>query len=264
MRARGSFLVQSAMWGMLLLSTSSVSVARTFNFKDESFGAYFRGTAGFSGVGTDQIDNSAGSNVDFDKKAHYNLSGEVGFIVYSTSHFNLRVGGELMSTDSVMGAKGSSGSGTPLFDLDSRVLAVNPMATFEYIFKPTDHSRFLAYLGLGSATVSLKNSYTFTSAGQTVFGQGASLSESSTAQVTNYNLGVGYEILFVDSVTAMFDLGYRYMPVNELKYTKATTTFDGTAVGKGDKVINADGSTRKFDLSGVYLGVSFRFYVNFR
>ena len=52
--------------------------------------------------------------------------------------------------------------------------------------------------------------------------------------------------------------------MNNLKYKAAVNTIvSPNGVQKGDPVLNADGSKRTLNLSGLFGGLALRFYLNF-
>ena len=233
--------------------------ARTFDFKTEYIAPYVGGTYGLSAVGDMAYGGSSGNGgVTTDQKVSANASGEVGFMI-PTSKFNIKFGVEFLAPRTLSGINGSSSSGTALFTLDSTVYAVIPMINFEYLAHQTPDSHFLIGLGGGMAYVTLENNYTMTTAGTTATGVG-NTDEKGTGQAPVVQGYLGYETLITDNATLAFDIGYRYAPVSTINSTQNISAPAGTEVS-GQPLVNMDGSNRSLNLSGPFVGLSFRFYI---
>jgi hypothetical protein len=172
----------------------------------------------------------------------------------------LRLGGEFLIPRNYADIKGSNASGEVLFNLDCKVTAMIASAMLEFVTQQTGSSRVILGLGGGVGFVNLDNTYTFTNAGNTAFPTLADHTENSAARVTALKASLAYEVLFTDTVTAMFDLSYRYMPVRVLKGVNSVTTFTGSQ-SEGTDLYNHDGGNRTIDLSGGSIGLVFRFYI---
>ena len=53
---------------LIVLLIAPLLEARVFNFKDENFASYLRGTYGFSRIAKSPFDMSSGSDTSFDKE----------------------------------------------------------------------------------------------------------------------------------------------------------------------------------------------------
>jgi hypothetical protein len=244
--------------GLFLLP--AISQARVFNYKDAEVAAYVRGTGGLSQLDQDSFANADGAGTSVSASSKYNYGAEVGFALGLSPNLHLRIGAEIINENPV-NDNGVDSSGTSRYSLNSTVLVFNPNLAFEYVYSTKGNTRFYGVLGAGYANVNVTNTYTMTAAGTTALGVG-DFKESMGANVLSGQVGVGLETLFTDNVTFMTDMGYRYMPVRQLNYTSGDTGFLG-AVNKGDVVLNSDGSKRTLNLSGLIIGASFRFYLNF-
>src|SRR4051812_45495379 len=111
---------------------------------------------------------------------------------------------------------------------------------------------------VGYSFIKMENIYTFTP-GQTTYPGMVDFYERASATAIETEAYLGYEMLFSDNVTVVFDAGYKYLPVRKLNHQNPTTTFQG-AVGKGDAVQNDAGTNRLINLSTAYGGLAFRFY----
>ncbi len=233
--------------------------AKVFSFQNRSFAAFVRGTGGMTNLDQDAFVHSSGSSSNFGSEGvKYSFSGELGGILMM-GPVNLRFGAEAIRPKT-LSIDGANASGTNLFTLTSNAFVFNPNITIEYVYSGLAGVRFSFFAGAGYAMVSLDNKYEFTSTGLTTYSPVTDYTETSSATVYEGHAGFAFETLFADNVTFAMDFGYRYLPVRELKYKNSETTIQGAAVA-GQTVLNADGSNRSIDLSGITIGAAFRFYI---
>lgn len=254
----GAWLRVATVSFVVLFMWAGIAEARVFDFKNERIATYFGGTFGPSSVGDTAYGASSGSDISVDKQISTNASGEIGLLL-TTPKLNLKLGAELLLPKQYSDIEGTDAAGTSMFNLRSKIYALIPMATLEILAYQTPTSRLILAAGGGLAFVTLDNTYTMTSAGTTTLGVG-DFTESASATVTALQVYTGYEMLFTDTVTAVFNLGYRHIPVPALKSSKATTAISGTQA-EGDELKNMDGTSRSINLGGVFVGLSFRFYI---
>lgn len=241
------------------LTWSAPSFARVFSFEKENLASYFRGSGGLSRVSSDAFSRSSGSDTKFSDEVSYGFGGEVGVMLSVKSLMSLRLGIELLQPNPLKEIKGKDAVGTELMSLTSRIFVVNPMATVDiYFFKHPTYRGFF-FVGAGLAKVTLKNEYAFTAA--STYGV-TDYTEKSEASLISAHTGVGIETLFVDNVTAAIEMGYRHMPVSDLKYSSDVTTISGPRT-QGASLVNDDGNKRTLDLSSWFIGFSCRFYIDF-
>lgn len=237
--------------------------ARVFSYKDSGVAPYVRGTGGFSALNQDPFGNSSGAGTSISGTTAYNFGGELGVMLALSPNLHMRIGAELVQENPV-NSEGLNSGGTSLFTLKSSTLIFNPNVTFEYVYSVHGTARFFAELGVGYANVTVTNKYQMTSPGTSALGGVGDYNETLAANTLSGIAGVGLETLFTDNVTFVADFGYRYLPVNDLKYGGAVNNIVSPGgVAKGDPVLNADGSKRHLNLSGLFGGVAFRFYLNF-
>ena len=241
--------------GILFFSLSAE--ARVFDMAKESFAAYFGVTGGPSAVGKSAFENEAGSNVTYTNEVNYNYSGEFGF-VYSKPAANIRFGFEIIKPQTLENLVGHGSGGTALYSETSEILGYVPKLTIEFNLRRSQESRSFVSGSVGYATVTLKNSYTLTAAGNTAY---PGMDDKMEAKGTGVLWGatLGHEILMTDTTTFLFELGYRRLNVNNFQYTRSGNYF-GTSHKNGDDVLN-NGASREIDLSGFFLGASFRFFM---
>ncbi len=235
--------------------------ARKFSFATEDMAAYFRGTGGMSAVEQDAFEKSSGVDTLLSsEKSTFNYGAELGFLFKIHDSLNFRIGAEILQAK-VSDVKGTNASGVERFTLESDIFAFNPIVNIEYVWGSGDNSRFVGYFGMGYASVRLDNKYEMTATGTSELSQ-STFTEKSEGSFINGVVGVGWEGLFVDNVTAMLDVGYRFLDINKLKHSADNPTMGGGTAAKGSEVTNANGSQRTFDLGGPYIGLSFRFYID--
>jgi hypothetical protein len=66
--------------------------------------------------------------------------------------------------------------------------------------------------------------------------------------------------LLSDTTTYAFEFGYRYLKIDNMKYSGDANVF-GTAHTSGEAMKTLAGADRNIDLSGIYISMSFRFYL---
>ena len=248
--------------GLILFSSHSLH-ARVFDFKSASTAPYIRGTGGTDPMGQDAFIHSSGSGTEIKSKSNYNYSGEVGVSLGFADAVNLRLGAELVSAIPVSNASGTnSTSGAERFLLNSNLTVFNPNVTFEILFHQRQTYRFYSLLGVGYAIANLTNSYKMTTPGTSELGVN-DYDEKAIGKSVSYTVGVGFETTFADNVTMSLDTGYRYLQFQNLTHTGAGKTIAQGTVAEGDILKNSDGSARRLDLGGPYVGITFRFYLNF-
>jgi hypothetical protein len=242
--------------------TGTNAVARVFSYQDASVAMFIRATGGPSNVGNTPFDNSSGTDTSINTSSDYQYSGEFGSVISLGSMVNLRLGVELMRHHPAEGA-GKNPSDQERFQLESSTFIFHPNISVEVIHKVFGNTRFFFYAGAGYADVTVDNAYTMTAQGTTDFGIGDYTEKLAGSTYSGFG-GIGLETLFVDNVTFSADFGYRYMSVGTLKYKGAANTIlSPSGVGKGDTALNHDGNKRSLDLGGIYVGVGFRFHLNF-
>lgn len=245
---------------------AAYSHARKFDFKNESFAGYFRTSLGQSALGKSVYENSSGANTTFADAVDYNFSGEFGFSFAPHDAVVVRLGWEALQARPQEAIDGDKADGTKLMAVTSTVLVLQPVATLEMNISKDIESRWFVFVGTGSSSMDVDNAYAFTTPGTTEYPAVAGdYTEKSEASLLSTHYGVGYETLMVDNVTATFELGYRNLNATGLKYrfdhTGSETTLQGDKA-KGATVVNDDATNRGVNMSGVYLGVMFRFYIS--
>lgn len=248
----------------LLILCASSAEARVFDLKSATMAPYFRGTGGTTPLGQDAFIHGSGTGTDIKSKSNYNYSGELGLSLNMSDRLNIRLGAELLSAIPVSNAAGNnSSSGAERFMLNSNITVFNPNVTLEILTMMGKNSRFYNTLGVGYASADLKNSYTMTTTGTSELSGLTSFDEKATGSSISYTTAVGFETIFADNVTMSLELGYRYLQFSNLSHTGTAKTIAQGDVQKGDTLKNADGTSRRIDLGGAFVGLTFRFYLDF-
>ena len=245
-----------------ILTLAEPAEARVFNFKNEIIAGYFRGSMAMSRLARTPYENVSGATTEFTGDEHtYNYSGEIGFLLNIGEVMTFRVGAELIQSKESE-VIGNNASATKLFDLVSDVFVFNTTGTIEYHFYTTDTTRWSVFGGIGLGSVSLDLEYSFTADGLSELGVASDYTEEIGSYIIGAHAGTQFEFLFADTVTMALEAGFRHLPVPKLEYEEDATTING-AVSKGASALNSDGSNRTLDLSGYYVGLGFRFYLDF-
>ncbi len=242
---------------------SPKALARVFDFKEESFAVYFRGTGGPSLL-KDQSFRGAfdPSDVTLSSKAQYNLGGELGVLWALFPQTQLRLGFEALQVKPAREAPGISGGGQTLLTLDSEVLLFHPNAVLEVNL--IEESQWRAFLlgGSGWGMVHLTNDFALTSAGEVALGKDSFI-EKSLASAWSWQAGLGGEWHFTDTSTVQLEAGYRSLLFSSLKLKSAVDSLAQGPTAAGETLLSFDGETRGLNLSGLYISFSFRFYIKF-
>jgi hypothetical protein len=233
--------------------------ARVFNFKRQTVSVYLRGAYGINKLQKYAFEPGFPTSVSFpDSSVNQNYSGELGLAL--TTNFTTRLGVELLYPQLIKDIEGRNSSNTNLMSVVSQVYAVIPQVNIEIPIRAGAKSKFYVMAGGGYAVSTFKNTVTMTAAGTSTLGV-TDYIEEGTGNGFMGQGGGGVEFSFVDNVSLSFDLGYRYLVVNNYTANRDATTANGP-IYKGNAITNVDGSKRTTDLSGPWAAMSFRFYIN--
>ncbi|WP_413290205.1 hypothetical protein [Bdellovibrio sp. HCB337] len=227
--------------------------ARVFNINSEKFAGYFLATGGPSAIGQNAFLNEDATSTTYSADVKYNYTGEFGFL-YSRPYVSMRFGFEVFKPSMLKDVVASSGA-TEIYSLNSDVVAFAPKLGIEFNVHSTANYRSFIQVFGGSASVSYKNDYTIIS-----YGGQSDHSVSAKGTTTYYGGSLGVESHMTDTTTYIFEFGYRKMLVDNLKYSKDVTTFQGAQTA-GSPVLDIDGNPRTLDFSGGFISIGFRFYL---
>lgn len=244
----------------LLFLISQSAFARVFDFKNERFASLFRMSMGPSTLLQKPYADGSGAGLDFDSSIKINNTYGFGF-VYATQVMNLIFGLDTFKSEVKNNIGATDSNGAKMYRLSSDLSGYIPKVGLEFNLKSWNDSKFFIIVSGGNATMTLQNSYSFTSEGLTAYPTMSDYREEAKGTATLYENEFGYEKLLSDSTTMVFELGHRQFNVQNFKHNLAVTTFNG-AVSKGDELKNNDGTNRVLDLSGYFAAITFRFYIN--
>jgi len=239
-----------------LICFEKPAMARVFNIARENVAPYFSLSGGGVQLATSSLDGEAGAGITYSGMVNYNYTVEFG-AVYSHEAMSLRFGFEVMKPFALSSI---ANNGTEdLYSAQSELVGYTPKVGLELTLNSTQTTRSLFTIYAGSASLSMKNSYVLTSAGQAAFAGvvNHSVDTKSTSTLTGAALGV--EGLFTDSTTLLFEFGYRKLEFDNITYAADVATFGGSQAA-GAKVLKYNGDARKFDFAGAYASIGFRFY----
>lgn len=241
---------------LALILIPVVGQARVFDINKDSVVPYFLITGGSSLIGTSALVDEGSASKQFTGGVGYNYTGEFGFL-YSTSALSLRFGFEIikpMTLDST-----ASDGTSELYSAKSELLGYAPKVGVEVHLHKSKKDRSFVSASLGSASLTMKNSYVLSAAGQTAYPGVIDHSTESKSSATEIAGSLGYEGLLSDNTTIVCEFGYRQLKFDSLSYSKDVTTFSG-AKKAGDSVLTTAGSARALDFSGGFISIGFRFY----
>ena len=201
---------------------------------------------------------SGGETVAFDKLVPYQFGGEFG-LVFAKPFGGFRVSLDLVSPRRLDGVTGSNAAGAPLMTFDSQISGYGPSGHIEFYLARGKQSKAVLSLGASYLTVNVLNSYRLTNAGASAYTGVTDHTEETTARGISPVASLGWEFSAFDNVTILADLGYRYLILSSFTFVRAGATFTGVmAPGAAAKDVLAQ--ERMLNLSGLWTGISFRFY----
>lgn len=240
----------------LVLSFSVTTEARLFNLNKETFAGYFSVSGGSSMLGQGAYEDEA-AGVTYNSKVRYNYGGEFG-VVYAKAAASLRFGIEFGKPQMMENVKASNAT-DEVYTLKSDVTAIVPKITLDVNLRSNQGSRSFATVSAGYANVTVKNEYSLTAAGTAAYpGMDGTMEAKGTG--TQLMATLGQEGFLSDNATYIFELGYKQLTVDNLKYSKDANLF-GTSHSTGDAVNTSDGNARSMDLGGVIISLGLRFYL---
>lgn len=232
----------------------SAGQARVFTLNKQTFASYL-----IFNYGTSKIDDAPFVNEStaaaFDAGVKTNVGGEFGFI-YSTPFVNWRFGLELLKPPAVSDVKATDAAGTRLYLAKTDISAVMPKVGLELNIYKGAASRWMVFATVGQSNVEVTNSYTSVTIPPTT-----DFTAKYKGAAGSRAAGLSFEFAGFDTVSLVFEAGYREMKITGLKYAAAVTGFGNTAHAVGDDVLWTDGSAREIDLSGAYGSFGARFWL---
>jgi hypothetical protein len=251
---------------LLMLSiwcwSGSAAQARVYSIDGETLAPYIGGTwgPGFENNGVSLSSSNTTTPITLNVKHSSSPAGEFG-IVYSQKAANIRFGLEILRPVELEAVPGKDVTQAELYTLTSEVSVLIPKMVAELNIKKWSASRVILALGAGYANMAGRNSYAFTSTGNSTYPGMTDFYEDLRANSILSEGSLGFESVLSDTTTYYFQAGYRQLNFTEMKHNREVTTFQGP-VNKGDLAKNSDGTSRSLDLSNYFVGISFRFWIH--
>lgn len=243
---------------LILMFLTLPAQARVFDIKDEKVGGYLRGGYASAPMDNTLQSKSVGSGSTVDYTVPYNLSGEFGFI-YGNPNIQFRFGVEIIRPPDKKNEQGKDAGGTQWYSMNSELSVVVPKVGVDLTLKKGQTSRLYAGGSVGYASLTGRNSYTFTAAGTTQYGL-VDFYEDLRGTTQQYEGWIGYESHLSDSTTWSVEGLYKGLLFSNIDHYHDATTFQG-AVVKGDHAIDNNRSAREIDMSQIFVNIALRFWI---
>ncbi|MGE3756876.1 MAG: hypothetical protein AB7H97_03925 [Pseudobdellovibrionaceae bacterium] len=246
-----------------LLGFSSQSHSRVFSLSNEGYAPYLRGSGGMAPIKQAAFKDSDGAGASVEEEVTTNMSGELG-LALTFSKASLRIGYEALAPSALTDVKAKNAGGDVLYTMKSSSLVTVPKLSLDLHLRQWQESRVIMFFTASYPKITMSNSYAMTTDGNTAYPGLEDYLEEGTQQTIGYEAGVGFETLMADTTTLTLDVGYRTLKFANMTHVKPHTNFAGTAIVKGDPVINNDGSKRSLDFSGYFASLTLKIYVKTR
>lgn len=251
--------ILSSLFFLGVVCAAGLAQARVFNFSGEKFAPYVRGLYEPTTTGDQAFANSSGAGNTFSDKNTVYSSLEFGF-AYKVKDVRFRFGFEALKPAALKGVTGSSAAGTELYTLDNDILGYAPKIGFELNIREWSSSRIYIAGDYGAMSVTIKNTYALTAAGQSAYPGMVDFTEELKGSGQALDGALGFETLMFDTTTLALEVGYRTLSIANLKHNKNYTSFQGS-VSKGAAARNDDGTDRALSLNNLYVAAAFRFWI---
>lgn len=231
---------------------TQISQARVFNMSANKLGSYLFVNYGTQGP-KDSLWAQESSATTSSKNFGAMTGGEFG-LTYMTKRVAWRFGFEVFKPAKLSEILAQNGS-TDLYSITSDVTGYAPKVGLEIIPWMTNTQKMYVFAYAGSASFTVKNDYTNVTI--------APNADHSLEMIGSGSLtggGLGYEALFFDTTTFVFEVGMRSLKISQFKAKTAVTTFNGS-LAAGDPILKTDGTNRDLNLSGAYVTVGLRFWI---
>lgn len=241
--------------GILFIAVLSTRAeARVFNINSEKFASYFLVTGGPSQIKQNAFLNEVNTSTTYSSgEVAYNYTGEFGFL-YSTPNVSLRFGFELYKPSALKAVIANDGT-NDTYSIASDITGYAPKLGIELNLHKTNVYRSFIHGYFGTGSVTLKNDYTILN-----FAGVSDHSVDAKGSGTLYGGALGVESHMTDTTTYIFEMGYRQLKFENMKYSKDVSTFSG-GKNTGDPMTDSSGKARTLDFTGGYISLGFRFYM---
>ncbi|CAM6001616.1 unnamed protein product [Sphagnum balticum] len=243
------------------VTADQIAQARVFNFDEQTFSTYLRGTGGFTNLQKTGFAPGlpAGTSFPDSPGVTQAFSGEIGVGFTTKRVLTTRLGVELFYPYASGGVTGKNTAGAPLLTMSNQLYGIIPQVNFEFFVKQGPWGRIYMGGGAGYGICILNNVTSLTPLGQSTYGIG-NYTEAATATTIMGQGFLGVEVPAFDNVSISFDLGYRYLNASNYTSNGGYQSALGS-VAAGSTIKNVDGSNRSTDLSGIYGAINLRLYI---
>lgn len=229
------------------------STARVLDFNKESLASYLL-VGGATTTLADGAWAKESTATGFGSSITKYYNGEFGFL-FLQPKFLMRLGLEVIQAPTLSDVTATNAAGTTLYKIRNEMQTLNPKLGIEFTLSGSPQERVFWGGYYGTASLTLKKSYsesTLTPTGS------HNVEATSTSTTSGYYLG--YERHFSDTNTFVFEMGYRTLEFEELNYSKSLQTFVGN-VSSGATVLDTAGNSRTVSMTGPYVNMGIRFYI---
>ncbi len=259
---RGSAIAAVFALAGLLAQTA---YAYVFNLSDATIAPFIRGTAADTLQSSQAYSRTSGSQTNFLDGVNFGFSGEFGMQFNLSDQFSVRLGLEGYEGKSIDANGTRASDGAQLMTVNSLATVWNPNLGIQYnLVRDRPNGRVYLLLDGGYAMATVANTDNFTSTGLTQYGASSNINEKWSGTTTSYVAGLGAEYRAFQNTSIALEAGYRGMQFNQFTYAAAGSAVRGSgvvAVSKGATVTDNGGGRVSLDMSGVFVGVVFRFYL---
>ncbi len=216
----------------------------------ETTGSYLTGTMGNVSVNQNLYQNES-SVTNYTEGVNTLMGGEFG-LFRVTERATFKLGFEILIPKAIKVATASSG-GVTQYNINSTGIIYSPKFGMDLNMLFGSMYRWIISGSIGMARLSQKNEYK-----ETILPVGDHTVEYMGDTIT-WTASTGIEYYIMDTTTLVFEVGYRSLNFQSIKYAKSVTTFTGEQNGS-DTAHEYSGADRTANFSGIVGGLGFRFY----
>lgn len=245
---------------LIFILMTTVAQARIYNTQTDKMAVYVRGSLDQSSVDNTLATESQGNGVNLSAKYPYKVSGELG-MAFSNPFMSIRPAIEIIRPPEIESSSGRRASDdVELYTVKSELSILAPKISFDANIHVWQTARLYLSAAYGYAMLTGRNSYSINATGTSQFGGLTDFHEELTGTSALYEGSLGYESLLSDTTTFAVEGGYRSLVFDSVEYKTGVTNFQGSK-NSGQSALNMNGKKRSIDLSGIVIGLSFRFWL---
>ncbi len=247
------------------ISICAPAYAYVFNYQNSGVAPFFGATAADTLQSSQAFSRTSGSVTDFSSGVQFGFSGQLGIQFNINRDFSFRIGAEAYQGKSINAVGTRASDGANLMTVSSLATVLNPNAGIQYNMLSSRSGRIYLLLDGGYAMATVANNDSLTSTGVTQYStSSSSIDEKWSGDTTSYVAGVGAEYHAFSNTTIALEVGYRQMQFDKFTYANSGYAIRGsseTSVSSGQIVTDNGGAPVSLNMSGVFAGVVFRFYI---